>query len=269
MLRIAHEENGMGLVELLVATVVTSIGIFALVAGFSSGRVALQRASTSSQASVLADEQMEAFRAARWDAVGLDPAIPDPAIPHYTTDAAYTSAQIRVKKAETTTTADIDDLGTTLSVASFAGFPATGEYYVVLQPSKTDQAGAEIMRVTSGNGTTTWTVARTSTPGTLDEHPAGSYVATVEYVTDLGCGGSAYCQPSRVQGAYRIDTYVRWTCPIGGTAAAGGTVNAPTCPPSGTTKLRPAKLVTIVVREAANPAKVLVRESSTFDESTG
>ena len=52
----------MGLVELLVAMTVLSIGIFALVAGFSSGFGAINRASKTSTAGTLADQQMESFR---------------------------------------------------------------------------------------------------------------------------------------------------------------------------------------------------------------
>ena len=52
----------MGLVELLVAMTVLSIGIFALVAGFSSGFGAINRASKTSTAGTLADKQMESFR---------------------------------------------------------------------------------------------------------------------------------------------------------------------------------------------------------------
>jgi prepilin-type N-terminal cleavage/methylation domain-containing protein len=64
-----REEAGFGLVELLVAMVVMSIGIFALVAGFSSGFGAINRASKTSTAGALADQQMEAFRRGAWDSV--------------------------------------------------------------------------------------------------------------------------------------------------------------------------------------------------------
>jgi Tfp pilus assembly protein PilV len=259
------EEAGMGLVELLIAMTVMSIGIFALVAGLSSGHVTLQRASTNSTAAALADEQMEAFRAARWDAVGLDPAAATPTDSTYTSDPANAAAQIKVKKAETTTIADIDDAATTLSVAAATGFPVVYPFDVVIQTAKDDQSAREIVSVTAATGTT-WTVTRAQSGTTATNHPAGSYVASVNYVTNLGCGSADYCQPMRTDGRYRIDTYVSWTCPIG---TIGGSVDAPTCTPSGTTKDRPAKLVTIVVRDAADTAKILVREASTFDESSG
>jgi type II secretory pathway pseudopilin PulG len=57
-----REESGFGLVELLVAMTVMVVGITALVAGLSSGMVALLRAEQSSTAATVADIQMEAFR---------------------------------------------------------------------------------------------------------------------------------------------------------------------------------------------------------------
>ncbi len=65
-----REERGIGLVELLVAMTVMSIGIFALVAGFSSGFGAINRASKTSTAGTLADQQMEEFRRRSWESVG-------------------------------------------------------------------------------------------------------------------------------------------------------------------------------------------------------
>ena len=63
MLARLQNEKGFGLVELLVAMTVMSIGIVALVAGFSSGFGAINRASHNSTAGTLADQQMEALQA--------------------------------------------------------------------------------------------------------------------------------------------------------------------------------------------------------------
>jgi type II secretory pathway pseudopilin PulG len=54
----------MTLIELLIAMTVMSIGIAALVAGFSSGILAVDRARTTSTAGTLADKQMELYRQA-------------------------------------------------------------------------------------------------------------------------------------------------------------------------------------------------------------
>jgi prepilin-type N-terminal cleavage/methylation domain-containing protein len=66
-------EEGMTLIELLIAMVVMSIGIAALVAGFSSGVVSINRARVTSTAGTLADKQMELYRQAAFTSlpVGL------------------------------------------------------------------------------------------------------------------------------------------------------------------------------------------------------
>ena len=142
-------EAGLTLVELLIAMVVMTIGITAIVAGFSSGILTVTRAAKASTAGAVADRQMETFR-------GL----------------SYGS--ITVGSTSTTTSAS--------------------------------------------NG-----------------------------------------------GTYRIDTDVTATCVD--TSAPTGT--PPACPAVAGVANRPLKLVSIVVRDGANPSKVLFREASTFDASNG
>jgi prepilin-type N-terminal cleavage/methylation domain-containing protein len=57
-------EDGVTLIELLAAMVVMAIGIAAVVAGFSSGVLAINRAREASTAGTLADKQMELYRQA-------------------------------------------------------------------------------------------------------------------------------------------------------------------------------------------------------------
>jgi prepilin-type N-terminal cleavage/methylation domain-containing protein len=54
----------MTLIELLIAMTILSIGIAALVAGFSSGVVSINRSRLTSTAGSLADQQMELYRQA-------------------------------------------------------------------------------------------------------------------------------------------------------------------------------------------------------------
>jgi len=58
----ATEEEGFGLIELLMAMVMLNIGILALVAAFQTGAVALSRSSAISNGSAVADKTMEVFR---------------------------------------------------------------------------------------------------------------------------------------------------------------------------------------------------------------
>jgi Tfp pilus assembly protein PilV len=61
-----RREDGIGLVELLIALLVLNIGIFATLAAFTSGALALRRASHTSTASAIADKYMECFRDASY-----------------------------------------------------------------------------------------------------------------------------------------------------------------------------------------------------------
>lgn len=55
-------EKGFGIIELLFAMVLLNIGIFALVATFQSGAVALNRSASASNATAVADKVMEVYR---------------------------------------------------------------------------------------------------------------------------------------------------------------------------------------------------------------
>jgi len=78
------QEGGFGLIELMIAMTVMAIGITAIVAGFSSGIIALSNASRAGTAGTLADKQMEAYRALSYANIYLTNA-PNPAL-----DATYT-----------------------------------------------------------------------------------------------------------------------------------------------------------------------------------
>lgn len=65
-----RREDGFGLIELLIAMTMLVVGLMSLVAAFSSGYVATNRASVTGTASVLADQQMESYRAMKFSAIG-------------------------------------------------------------------------------------------------------------------------------------------------------------------------------------------------------
>jgi prepilin-type N-terminal cleavage/methylation domain-containing protein len=89
--RLRRDESGFGLVELLIAMTVLSVGILATIAAFTSGTFALQRASKLSTATAIADAQMERYRAIRYDAIALTQASLDAAPADYATDPKYPS----------------------------------------------------------------------------------------------------------------------------------------------------------------------------------
>jgi prepilin-type N-terminal cleavage/methylation domain-containing protein len=61
---------------------------------------------------------------------------------------------------------------------------------------------------------------------------------------------------------YRVDNYIRWICPSAGDPSTASCTGA-------SPAARRLKLVTIIVRAGDDLTKVLYRESSTFDQSTG
>ena len=82
------------------------------------------------------------------------------------------SSYYQVNPKTTTTTASMNNTTvTTLHVASAAGFPASGNYYV--------RIGNEVMQVTGGQGTTTWTVLRGQLGTAAASHPSGATVTAL------------------------------------------------------------------------------------------
>jgi type II secretory pathway pseudopilin PulG len=88
-----REESGFGLVELLIAMTVMVVGITALIAGMSSGFIAVKRAADESTAAAVADKQMEAYHALPNCAIYLDNGT-IPTSGAYTTDVAFTGTPI-------------------------------------------------------------------------------------------------------------------------------------------------------------------------------
>jgi Tfp pilus assembly protein PilV len=67
-----RSQEGFGLIELMISMVMLNVGILAIVAAFNSGALALKRAGEVSTASVVADKQMELYRALRYTEIALD-----------------------------------------------------------------------------------------------------------------------------------------------------------------------------------------------------
>ena len=88
-----RRQGGFGLIELLLAMTILNIGLLAVVAAFSSGIRSLSRASRITTAAVLADGQMELYRALTYGSIRLEPTS-IPATAPYTTDSAYSGSQV-------------------------------------------------------------------------------------------------------------------------------------------------------------------------------
>ena len=249
-----RDERGFGMIELVAAMTIMMIGVLAVFALFQSGIVQLRRASTVTTAAALADAEMERFRAVKYETLGLDEAeitalvaAESPAV--YAADAAYGASA-----ASTTLSGSVTASSTSMAVASAAAFPATAEFRVRMD--------SEILLVTDGAGTTTWTVTRGADGTTPAPHTAGATVSLVERAAIASCsGGGSPCTslvPSKTStGAdgksYRVDTFVNWTQSANQAGLAG----------------RALKQITVVVRDSVAPYKEWARVTSIFDEATG
>ncbi len=67
-----RSQEGFGLLELIISMTMLNFGILAIVAAFNSGALALKRAGEVSTASVVADKQMELYRALKYTEIALD-----------------------------------------------------------------------------------------------------------------------------------------------------------------------------------------------------
>jgi Tfp pilus assembly protein PilV len=81
-----RSEQGFGMIELLISVGILNVALLAIFAAFNSGALALARASQTSTASVLADKQMELYRAITFTNVALDSS----AVTTAGSDATYT-----------------------------------------------------------------------------------------------------------------------------------------------------------------------------------
>jgi len=86
-------QEGFGLIELLIAMTVLSVGLLALFAAYSTSYVTLRRATRVSSATVLADSQMERYRALSYSNIKLNTSCVSSCTQDstYTADSAYSS----------------------------------------------------------------------------------------------------------------------------------------------------------------------------------
>jgi Tfp pilus assembly protein PilV len=256
----ARSEHGFGMIELLASMTVMLVGIFAVFAVFQTGIVQIRRASTITTAAAVADSEMEKFRAIRNDSIGLANSDVAAADSTYKSDSAY-----KADTAPATTLSSAMTLSQlTVPVASASGFPSAAPFIVKID--------SELILVSGGGGTTTWTVREnvTGQPSvgrgylgtTPTAHSAGAAVVQSQRVNVAKCGTPppacttsvpTKTAPGADGRSYRVDTYITWK----------------QISSSGSTTGRLVKLVTLIVRDNAAPYRRWARLTSAFDESTG
>jgi competence protein ComGC len=91
-----RKDAGWGLIEMLMALTILNIALLAIVAAFTSGAVALQRAGKISTGAALADTQMELYRALKYTSIALDTSSLTTAQGDatYTQDTAYNASEV-------------------------------------------------------------------------------------------------------------------------------------------------------------------------------
>jgi Tfp pilus assembly protein PilV len=94
-------EDGIGLVELLIALLVLNVGIFATLGAFASAATTIRRASHISTATALVDKQMEAYRDNAYASI---PPACNPTPTSSTTTSTVTGADSRQYTLTTTAT---------------------------------------------------------------------------------------------------------------------------------------------------------------------
>jgi prepilin-type N-terminal cleavage/methylation domain-containing protein len=273
--RLASGEEGFGLVELMIAMTVMAIGIAAIVTGFSSGILAVSRASQASNAGTLADKQMEAYRAIPYYQIMVtstsdttyanDPSIASPLYPLTTslTPAYATNVYDGAYCTGTTSSAATTVGATSITVPSAATSPATSSQIIVGTPISVGTG-------TLGETSTVTNIAVAGSTSTLSLSPALTIAhASSSVVTPMTCVPvqSNIAGPDGRQ--YRVDSFIAWYCPAGTlTTSSPYSQTGPACLTSGTSVAVPVKQVTVVVRNATTTSKTYIRETSTFDPAT-
>ena len=253
-MRRLRQNEGFGLIELLMAMTTLNIGILAIVAAFNSGALALSRASKASTATAIADTQMERFRGlkygnivqttARWNAAVGDST--------WTADTAYQSNMLNpaapkalVSTQTTCPNTDANDVN---------GVPGScdPEYTTNGPDGRSYRVDTYLYYDQSATATTTTSASVTlpattiNVASTTNFPTSGSITLGGQTVTYTGITGTSFTGCSGGSG----------------TIASGSTV-------LGGQTGEQIKTVTVVVRDASNLAKSLARETSVFDVATG
>lgn len=113
----ASAETGMGLVELVIALTILSIGIGATMSVFAGSLVSLQHAAKEGTAITLADRQMESYRSMPYQCISAGFAVPSGCITYSGFPNPYSASQ----STSTTDSPDHRRYTVTTSISAAAG----------------------------------------------------------------------------------------------------------------------------------------------------
>jgi len=97
-----RDEAGFGMIELVCAMTIMSIGVMALFAMFQTGMTAVKRASSVSTAAAIGDSELEGYRAIKYEAIGLGQTAVQAADSSYTSSTAYLAISSPVNQTNST-----------------------------------------------------------------------------------------------------------------------------------------------------------------------
>jgi hypothetical protein len=90
--RIRKDEAGIGIVEMIIAIAIINVAIMAMFAMFQAGALTILRAARTSNASVVAEKQMELYRGMLWANIQLNDTLVTGADAVHTSAAEWVSA---------------------------------------------------------------------------------------------------------------------------------------------------------------------------------
>jgi Tfp pilus assembly protein PilV len=242
-----RKNEGFGLIELVMAMTMLNIGILAIVAAFNSGAVALARASKTSTATAIADQQMELFRGLKYGNIeqttsGWNSATADST---WTADPIY-STNMKTPIAPKALIATVTTCPNTNANSCNPEFTTTGPdgrsyrvdtYMYYDQPTTAS---------TTTSGSVTLPASTISVASTTGFMSSGTIYVGGQTVTYTGLTGTSFTGCSGGTGTF-----------ASGTTALGGETG------------EQIKTVAVVVRDANNLGTSLARETSVFDLATG
>ncbi|HET8751372.1 MAG TPA: hypothetical protein VFM43_02460 [Gaiellaceae bacterium] len=132
-----HNEDGLGLIELLIALLVLNVGIFATIGAFTAAATTLRRASHISTAAAIADQEMEKLHNTAYSSIAnttIDPWPNSPDGRKYkvvvsvdaSTGAAYSGSRSAVELVTVTVSDDVDSKAVAKSQSTFSRCTQSG-----------------------------------------------------------------------------------------------------------------------------------------------
>ena len=152
--RIGRDEAGVGIVELVIAVAVMNVAIMAMFAMFQAGGLSLLRAARSSNASLVAEKQLELYRGMLYANIRLNDSLVSGADTVHTAAAEWGSASLQ-KTSSACSSSTVECMPVQASVTGPDGRAYRIDTYIVDAPVTGGRLGKQVtVRVTLASDTT-------------------------------------------------------------------------------------------------------------------